>query len=195
MPESIERDLEDISEVEVPEVKQRKKRVLTQAQKDAVALNLAKGREKLKQVHLEKQVKRGEELEQKIIKKEKTSAKSKSTEDKRIELAMQALNMVRNKSDSPSENEDIVPTPRKKSIRIPKPEPDTETEVEEIIVKKSKPKKKTIVYMDNETETETDNEPVKQKRSYRKRAEQRKTEIEPISAPTPIPQQPQIIFY
>lgn len=181
----------DLEEVEpVAEVKQRKKRVLTDKQKEAVALNLAKGREKLKQVHLEKQVKRGEELEQKIIKKEKTSAKSKSTEDKRIELAMQALNMVRNKSDSPSENEDIVPTPRKKSIRIPKPEPDTETEVEEIIVKKSKPKKKTILYMDTETESEV--EPVKPKRSYRKRVEDKKEQQEPISAPTP---QPQIIFY
>lgn len=187
----------DLEEVEpVAEVKQqKKKRVLTQAQKDAISLNLAKGREKLKEVHLQKQVKRAENLEEKIIKKEKSSAKSKSAEEKRIDLALQALDLVRNKTDNIDSGNDEVspkPTPRKKQVK--KQEESDETEIEEIFVKKPK-KKKTILYMDNETETETDIEPVKQKRSYRKRAEQRKTEIEPISAPTPIPQQPQIIFY
>lgn len=188
----IERDLEEVEPV--AEIKQqRKKRVLTDKQKEAVALNLAKGREKLKQVHLEKQVKRAEVLEEKISKKEKTSAKSKSAEEKRIDLALQALDLVRNKSDNiQSENDDEPkPTPRKKQVKK-LPEPDTETEVEEIIVKKSKPKKKTVIYM-NDTETETDIEPVKPKRSYRKRAEENKEkQQETIAPPTP---QPQIIFY
>lgn len=187
-----ERDLEEVEQV--AEVKQqKKKRVLTQAQKDAVALNLAKGRAKLQQVNLEKQVKRAENLEEKIIKKEKSSAKSKSAEEKRIDLALQALDLVRNKSDNiDSGNEDISPkpTPRKKQVK--KQEESDETEIEEIFVKKPK-KKKTIVYMDNETETETDIEPMKQKRSYRKRTEQKREE--PISAPTSTPQPPAIIFY
>ena len=189
MPESIERDLEDISEVEVPEVKQRKKRVLTQAQKDAVALNLAKGRAKLQQVNLEKQVKRAENLEEKIIKKEKSVVKSKSAEDKRIDLALQALEMVRDTSNNNIESgndDEPKPTPRKKQVK--KLQEDTETEVDEVIIKKRKPKK-TIVYVED---TETETEQVKPKRSYRKRVEDKK-EIEQISAP--IPQPPAIIFY
>lgn len=182
----------DLEEVEpVAEVKQRKKRVLTEAQREAVAKNLEKGRLKLQERNLQKQAKRGEELEEKILKKEKSSVKSKSAEDKRIDLALQALDLVRNKSDNiESENDEVSPkpTPRKKQVK--KVQEDTETEVEEIIVKKSRPKKKTILYMDTETESEV--EPVKPKRSYRKRVEDKKEQQEPISAPTP---QPQIIFY
>lgn len=190
MFESIERtDLEE--EVEVSEIKQRKKRVLSDKQKEAVAKNLEKGRLKLQEKNLQKQAKRGEELQEKVLKKEVSSVKSKSAEDRRVDLALKALEMVRDNSNNNIESgNDDEPKPRKKSIKK-LPEPDTETEVEEIIVKKSRPKKKTVIYM-NDTETDTDIEPVvKPKRSYRKRVEDKK-EQEPISAPTP---QPQIIFY
>ena len=80
MSESIERN--DLEEVEVPEVKQRKKRVLTEAQREAVAKNLEKGRLKLQERNLQKQAKRGEELQEKVLKKEVSSVKSKSAEGK-----------------------------------------------------------------------------------------------------------------
>jgi len=192
MSESIERnDLEEVEPVAEVKQQQRKKRVLTEAQKEAVALNLAKGREKLKQVHLEKQAKRGEELQEKVLKKEKSSVKSKSAEDKRIDLALQALEMVKGNSNNiETENDEVSPkpTPRKKSIK--KSQEEEDTEVDEVIIKKRKPKK-TIVYVED---TETETEQVKPKRSYRKRVEDKK-EQEHISAPTPIPQQQQIIFY
>ena len=183
-----ERDLEEVEPV--AEVKQqKKKRVLTQAQKDAVSKNLEIGRLKLQERNLAKQAKRGEELQEKILKKEKSSVKSKSAEDKRIDLALQALDLVRNKSDNIDSvnDDDPKPTPRKKQVKKVQEESD-ETEIEEIIVKKPK-KKKTIVYMDD---TETETEQVKPKRSYRKRVEDKK-EQESISAP--IPQPPAIIFY
>lgn len=182
----------DLEEVEVSEVKQRKKRVLTEAQREAVAKNLEKGRLKLQERNLQKQAKRGEELQEKILKKEKSSVKSKYAEDKRIDLALQALEMVKGNSNNiESENDEVSPKPTQRKKSIKKVQEDEETEVDEVIIKKRKPKK-TIVYVED---TETETEQVKPKRSYRKRAEERKTEIEPISAPTPIPQQPQIIFY
>jgi len=188
MSESIERN--DLEEVEVPEVKQRKKRVLTEAQREAVAKNLEKGRLKLQERNLQKQAKRGEELQEKVLKKEVSSVKSKSAEDKRIDLALQALEMVKGNSNNiESENEEVSPkpTPRKKQVK--KLQEDTETEVEEVVIKKRKPKK-TIVYVED---TETETEQVKPKRSYRKRAEETKQkQQENIAPPTP---QPQIIFY
>jgi len=194
MSESIERnDLEEVEPVAEVKQQQRKKRVLTEAQKEAVALNLAKGRERLKQVHLEKQAKRGEELQEKVLKKEKSSVKSKSAEEKRIDLALQALEMVKGNSNNiETENDEVSPkpTPRKKQVKKVQEESD-ETEIEEIIVKK-KPKKKTILYMDTETESEV--EPVKPKRSYRKRAEEIKEKQQENIAP-PTPQPPAIIFY
>jgi len=172
MSKSIERneldEIDEINEIVMEDIKpQRKKRVMREKQKQTIAENLARGREKLKQIHAEKQLQRGIELEEKISKKMKTQENTKKTEDRKLELAIQALEMM--KSQQQEQQQEI---PQKKIVKkqIIQPAEETETEVEEIIVKKRKPKKKTVIYMDDADEDDTESEPeIKPKRSYRKK--------------------------
>lgn len=194
MSDAIERELED--EFPMPVAPPKKKRVLSAKQKENNRINLEKGRQKLKEINNQKLVEKGLMLEEKVA---KTVAR-KTAEEKKIELAMEALSVLRNsKKEEPEEETEYhspPPAPKKQQYRKkPVEDIETETEVEEVIVKKTKPKKKTIVYLDNETDTEYEQE-AKPKRSYRKSVAKKQTN-EVISTQQTPPQTPvqNIVFY
>lgn len=186
MSDAIERnDLEEVEEVKEVS-KQRKKRTMTEEQKEKMKVNLAKGREKLKN-KIDAKIKK-QEIDAGVP--QITLEPSQNLEDRRLELALQALKLVRSRSFTPEEKEQSQPIkPVKQRLVNKTNDYDVDEDVEEIIVKKKKPKKTIVVMEDSESEVET-----KPKRTYNKKQKQSQPQQQQSQQPQPI--QPQnIIFY
>ena len=127
--ESIEHENEPDEPIEKPI---KPKRVMSESQKKATSLNLAKGREKLALKKAEQKAETLQVMEQTIIKKKEREQKAKENKVKKIEKLLPKE--IDNDDDSDSDS----------SV--------------EIIVKKPKKKKQIILEVDSDTE-ETDDEP------------------------------------
>lgn len=139
---------EEIDTIErPPEPKPKQKRVLTEKQKEAIKLNLAKGREALKKKQEDQRDFSKKKAEELVIKKANLILKQKASKETKIK---NMLGIDNNDDDDETEVEErIMKKPKKKRI-IYREESDTE---QEVIIKR-RPRKAVV-----EEEAEPKKEP------------------------------------